>query len=402
MPIYKFKVSEASGQLKELLIEGDSQKDATRRLQRRGVIPLDCLGEASVATAGGGGGGISWRSRFDIVDFTDRLVPLLEASIPLERALAILEQGTEKPASAAIIADLRRGLHEGRKFSQLIRDRGNVFPRLYASVVEAGEEAGALPQVMKELRRHLNDSRELRAFLISSSLYPLIILVVSMLLMALLLVVVVPRFATVLLGTGQQLPTLTLALLTISELVRSFWWLPLLMFAALLLLARQARRGGKVQHLLHQALLHLPLCRRLTVQANLARMARTMVILMRSGAHLLDTVAISTRIIQNDLLRDSLSGVIGELRRGQRLSVAMGHSRYVPAFLLRMAAVGEETGEVASMLERVAERYETDLKRLIQRLLSILEPVMILVLGMIVGVVVLAMFLAIMDMQGGV
>ena len=165
MALFQYKVSDASGKVSVTLIEGDSQAEATRRLQSRGLSPLEFLGEGAAATGESGGIGFGRRS-FDVEEFTDRLVPLLEANVPLERALGIVGEGLDDAYSTEITSDLRRGLHEGRKLSALIRDRGSMFPSLYSNVVEAGEEAGALPQVMGQLRRFLNDARELRSFVI--------------------------------------------------------------------------------------------------------------------------------------------------------------------------------------------------------------------------------------------
>jgi type II secretory pathway component PulF len=127
-----------------------------------------------------------------------------------------------------------------------------------------------------------------------------------------------------------------------------------------------------------------------------------MSILMRSGVHLLNTVSIATRVIENTAIRQSLEEVAGELRQGQKISKALSRSAFVPPMMLRMIAVGEETGEVESMLDRVADRYENDLRRIVKRMLSLLEPVIIIVLGLGIGLIVLLMFMAIMDMQNAV
>lgn len=399
MALYRFKVADPAGTVSELLIEGDSQADATRRVQRRGVMPLEFLGEGALAS--GGKGVIGFRQRFDLVDFTDRLVPLLEADIPLERALAIVGEGVDDPFTARVVGDLRRGLHEGRKFSELIRDRGRLFPRLFASVAEAGEEAGALPQVLGELRRYLNESRELRAYIVSAAIYPLFILGASLLMLAILLTVIVPRFAAVLTGSGQDLPASTRFLVQLSELSRGYWWIVPAALVLLVVLAAQVRGEGRLRQAYDEFILKVPLAGSMVLLANLARMARTMAILMRSGVHLLDTVYIADRVLQNSALSRSLSGLAGELRQGQRLSHALGHSRHIPSFMLRMLAVGEETGSVETMLERVADRYEEDLKRIIKRTLSLFEPAVIICLGLFVATVVMAMFFAIMDMQSG-
>jgi len=400
MAIYKFKISGPSGQISEILVEGESQAEATRRLQRRGEVPLEFLGEGSLAAAGSRTFGLL--TRFDVIDFTDRLVPLLQAHIPLERALGILQESSEDPFAARVISDLRKGLHEGRKFSQLIRDRGRLFPGIYASVVEAGEEAGALPQVMTDLRGFLMESRELRSYIISASIYPCVVLVVSLVVAGVLLGFIVPKFAEVIQGAGGQVPLSTRMLLGLSGFVRADWWIfPLLLVVALFLFFR-ARREGWLRIWLDRWALSLPLVRQLTLYSNISRMARTMAILMRSGVHLLDTVAIAAKVLQNSQIRHSISGLASELRQGQRLSAALGGSRFIPSFMLRMLAVGEETGAVETMLERVAERYEGDLRRTIRRTLSLFEPVTILALGLFVGTIVVTMFLAILDTQSGI
>jgi len=143
------------------------------------------------------------------------------------------------------------------------------------------------------------------------------------------------------------------------------------------------------------------LVRRIVLLADMSRMCRTMATLMRSGAHLLDTVTIAAGVVQNRRLYRSITGLAGRLRSGERLSNALGQSPYIPKFVLRMVAVGEETGAVEDMLDRVADRYDVELRRMVRRLLSIFEPAVIVVLGLIVGLIVASMFLAIMDFQGG-
>lgn len=397
MPLFRFKVSDADGQISAQLIEGDSQADARRRLHGRGLRPLEFLGEGAEQKSRG----IARRTKFDAVEFTDRLVPLLEASVPLERALGILAEGEANAANAEVIRDLRRGLHEGRRLSQLIRDRGEMFPGLYASVVEAGEEAGALPEVMRELRRFLTDRREFRAFLISASIYPVIVLVVSLLVMGVLLGFIVPKFAEVIVNSGQEVPVSTRILMNVSGAVRSFWWVFPLLVVAFLALLRSIRSGGAMRQRFDAFTLKAPLVRTIVLYSDLARLCRTLAILMRSGVHLLSSVTIATRILQNSILRDSIGGLASELRQGQKLSTAFAQSNLIPQFMLRMIGVGEETGAVESMLERVAERYEEDLKQTLNRIVSLLEPALIVVLGVLVAFIVVSMLFAIMDIQSG-
>ncbi len=396
MPLFKFKVTDAAGTVSELLIEGENQTDATRRLQRRGLLPLEFLGEGTRSQQNKS----LFGPKLDVVEFTDRLVPLLEANIPLEKALGIVGESQDNPVLQQTVLDLRRGLHEGRKLSDLIRERGREFPQLYAGLVEAGEEAGALPQVMSELRNFLLESRELKSFIISSSIYPAFICVTGIILLAIVMGVIVPKFATALAGAGIKSSS-TDFLMALSNILRSYWWVVFVIAALIGYCIYQIRdENGKIRHVYDSLILKVPLAKNLVLYSNISRLCRTMAILMRNGVHLLNTVAIANRVLQNQTIKKSIVGLSGELRQGQKLSTALANSPYIPQLMLRMLAVGEETGSVEVMLERVADRYEADMKGLIKRMLSLFEPMIIVLLGLSVGSVVTIMFMAIMDMQG--
>jgi type II secretory pathway component PulF len=398
MPLFKFRVADRAGAIQDLLVEGANQADATKRLQSRHLLPLEFLGSGDGA-ATPRTGGLRPGRRFDVVDFTDRLVPLLQASIPLERALSILEETAESPQERELLTSFRRGLHEGRKFSALIRDRGRLFPRMYASIIEAGEESGALPQVLGQLRSYLAMTREMRTFILSSMLYPGFVLCFSIAVIFVLLGVVVPNFAKVIYTLNAEPDLLTSFILGLSAIVRGGWYWILLGVLGAVVAAIYALRQERVREWLDDVALRLPLVSRLVILANLGRQLRTMAILMRSGVHLLDTVTISAGVLQNARLRTSIASLGADLRRGERLSAALSRSPYIPALVIRMLAVGEETGETDVMLERVAERYDADLRVLVKRLLGWFEPLTILFMGGIVGVIVLMLFLLIIKMQ---
>lgn len=397
MPLFKYKVSDSNGDITELVMEGTSQADAARRIQRRGLMPLEFLGEGAVTQTSNG----VFTHGLDVVEFTDRLVPLLEANIPLEKSLGIIGDDNEDPVMQQTVNDLRKGLHEGRKLSDLIRERGRTFPQLYAGIVEAGEEAGALAQVMGELRRFLMESRELKGFIISSSIYPAFICIVGVIMLCIVLGVIIPKFATALAGAGIK-SSATDLLLTFSNLLTNYWWLSLVAIALAMYAVHAIRQENSWLRFQYDALLlKLPITKKLVMYSNIARLCRTMAILLRNGVHLLNTVSIANRVIQNKVISESISGLSGELRQGQKLSAALTKSPYIPSLMLKMLAVGEETGSVETMLERVADRYEADLKALIKRMLSLFEPLVIVALGLGIGSIVTIMFLAIMDMQGG-
>ena len=182
--------------------------------------------------------------------------------------------------------------------------------------------------------------------------------------------------------------------------LQSYWWTAIVAIALLVFVIIQIRKpNSSLGRAYDNFILKVPLIGKLVLYSNIARLSRTMAILMRSGVHLLNTVSIANRVVQNSAISKSIKGLSGDLRQGQRLSAAMAQSEYVPSLMIKLISVGEETGAVETMLERVADRYESDMKRTIKRLLSLFEPIVIVILGISVGFIVLLMFMAIMDMQ---
>jgi len=396
MSLFRYRVADPTGHVQEILVEGSNPGDAIQRVRRRGLTPIELLGDADVSPPQGGR--FSFRRQFDAVDFTDRLAPLLSADLPLERCLAIMEETASSPSEGVLLGEMRQGLHEGQKLSQLVRDRGRQFPPMYAGIVEAGEESGALPEVIGQLREFLMLLRDLRNYVISASIYPVFVVVFSLFVVGVLLGVVIPRLATVLTSGTAKVPVAVSLLLELSIWVRDYWWVGILALIGSYIAGRLAWRQDGVRSWVDSWLLRFPLTRRFVVLSNLGRQARTMALLMRSGVHLLDTVSIGAGVVQNVALRDSIATVTGDLRRGERLSAALARSPWIPRLVIRMIAVGEETGETDVMLDRIADRYDAELRQAVKRALAWFEPMVILALGGGVGLIVYLMFMAIISM----
>lgn len=398
MPQFKYKASDKGGKVQEVVIEGDTKQDALSRLRHKGFTPIKFIGNINLSEDGQHGH--FWqRKALDPCDFTNRLVPLLNAQIPLERALGIIEEGMEHEPGKVMLKDIRRGLHEGKKFSSLIRDRGHCFPGVYANMVEAGEESGALAGVMRELQKFLNESRELKEFLITSSIYPAIILSVTLVVIILLFTVFIPRFAKIFMDMGKQLPLPTQMMLDISNFVTGFWWLWIILIFLFTMGVRMIRRGGKSRAWWDKVVLKVPVFGKLLQLIEIARFVRTLAVLIQNHVHLLETVRIAERVIQNSFIVNTLTGVSSELKGGAKLSNALSKSDYIPITVVRMLNIGEETGSMGEMLEKVAEQYEVNIKTQVKRLLAMFEPVVILLLALVVLSVVLSMFLAILEMN---
>ncbi len=398
MPLFKYKAADSEGRTSEIFIEADSRNESLGKLRVKGFTPIKFLGVDTGQEKGSSKA--FWKRReLDPCDFTNRIVPLLNAHIPLERALGIMAEGTEEPGAKNVINDIRRGLHEGKKFSAMIRARSDIFGGMFANMIEAGEETGSLAQVMKELQRFLNNSREMKEYLITSSIYPAFVLTATLVVVTLLFTVFIPRFSKIFMETGKKLPLPTEIMLVISQLVTGFWWVWVLLLAAFVYLVYRIHQGGAAKEWWDEFKLKIPVLGGLFHLIEIARFIRTLAVLIQHHVHLLDTVRISERVLQNTFIVKTLAGVSAELRGGAKLSAALSKSVFMPKTAIRMLSIGEETGNMGEMLEQVADHYETYLKNRIRKLLALFEPVIILMLALIVLSVVLSIFLALMQMN---
>ena len=397
MPLFKYKVADASGKITEQLIEGDSQKDALQRIRQRGYTPISSLGE--VDSLSRASGSLWQKNKFDAFDFTGRLVPLLKAQIPLEKALGIVAEGMEEGPGKHTVVEIRRGLHEGKRLSVLIRNHGNRFPPMYANMVEAGEESGSLTAVMQEVQRFMTDSREMKEFLITSSIYPAIVLLVIFGVIIMIFTFFIPKFSKIFLDMGKTPPLPMQIMMTISGALTGFWWLWLIIIIAVALFIRSIMKGGKARAWWDENSLKIPLIGSLMHMIEITRFLRTLAVLIQNHVHLLETVHIASKVIQNAYIFKSLTGVASELRSGARLSAALAKSEFVPKTAVRMLGIGEETGNMGEMLDQVASQFEANLKTQVKRLLALFEPAIILILAVVVLSVVLSMFISIMKLN---
>ena len=398
MGLFRFKIVDTAGNKSEILVDGDTKDDAISKLSARGVFPLQFLGQASHLDDTSKQSFFS-RDKFDVYEFTNRLVPLLKSHIPLEKSLAIISDGAISSQTQSVVHDIRKGLHEGKKLSKLIQNHGSRFPKLYSNLVEAGEESGALPEVMIELQRFLNDSRETKSFLVTSSIYPAIILSVTLGVFTLLFTVFIPQFAKMFVDMGKELPLLTKVMVSISDITLGLWWLWLAMFAGVLVFRAQVKSGGKAKEWWHKKILIIPLIGQIIESMEICRFVRTLAVLIKNHVHTLETVRIATRVINNHDIAYSLSSVSSELQSGLSLSKALNKSKFIPKVVVQMLQIGEQSGNPGDMLDEISSQLENELKLKIQRVLALFEPVMILFMAGVVLLVVMSIFMAIMEMS---
>lgn len=402
MGLYKYLAAAPREEPHEMLIEADSPKEALDKLRSRRLVPVRFFGEVTV----GSSRGFSFRrSRINTYDFTRQLAPLLDSFIPLERALAIIAEGAVEAEQRNFVNSLRQGLHEGKKFSALVRSHGSLFPDYYANLIESGEETGCLPEVVKQLYRFMGESKELKDFIVSSSIYPLAILGVTLLVTVLLFTVFVPRFAKIFIDMGREMPPSMTFLMTMSSFASWAWWLIPLLAVGGWFLTRHLLGEERLRELQARCLLALPLFGRISVDLEMCKYIRTLSILIANHVEIIRTVRISGRIIRNPVIWKAFADIARKLKGGAKLSAALADNPYVPPGMVPMLRVGEESGTVGEMLSRIAGHLENDTRMKIKRLLSLFEPAVIVFLAGVVLVVVVSIFVAMMEInsinQGG-
>lgn len=325
--------------------------------------------------------------------FTRQLATLLGAGLPLARALQILERQQRSPGFRAALREIVRALGGGRDFSTLLRENARWFPPLYASMARAGEASGRLGPVLGQLARLLEKAERLKGRVRAALCYPLVVSAVTAAIVVGLLVFVVPKFQVIFsdLLRGAPLPVLTQAVLGASQLVREHVWILLGGALACAIALAAVRRTRPWQ----RALLSLPVFGALLQKSAVARSSRTLATLLSGGVPILQALAIAQETAGNVVVAEVLARAQDRVREGSPLSVPLAASKHFPPMAASMVAVGEETGELAAMLEQVADAYDVEVDAAASGLTSVLEPALIVVLAAVVGTIVIALFLPI-------
>ena len=402
MSVYRYIAAAHGSKPSEVLIEAENEKEALNKLRSRQLSPIRFCGEAD---EDGEKGFTLRRKRIDTFEFTRQLSPLLDSYIPLERALGIIADSTAEKDQRDFVNSMRQGLHEGKKFSELVRQHGKLFPGYYANLIESGEETGCLPDVVRELHKFMGESKELRDFIVSSSIYPLAILSITLAVTVLLFTVFVPRFSKIFLDMGRNLPGAMVTLNNVSAFFAWAWWsIPLGAFLLWTLLKRVVG-ADELRWQWSRFVLRLPLLGQVMIDLEMCKYIRTLAILIANHVEIIRTVRIAGRIISNPVIARSFEGVDRKLKSGDKLSGAFRDNPYLPVSLTPMLRVGEESGTVGEMLVKIAGNLENDTRLKIKRLLSLFEPAVIVFLAAVVLVVVVSIFIAMMEInsisQGG-
>lgn len=400
MPLFVYKAVGSDGNVVEGELEAADEQALVRLLQDSGQIPL----RTGPARQGRGlrrslarrNGRIK---QTDIASFTAELATLLQAGLPLDRALQILIDLAEREDLQQLMRRIQERVHQGAAFSDALEAQGGTFSPLYVNLVRAGEAGGTLEDALARLAQYLERARSLRESVVSALVYPTILLTVAAISVALLLVLVVPQFSQLFADMGQALPTATRVVIALGDGVRDWWWLMLLSVTLAVLYFRSllAKPGFRLRW--DEAMLRLPVWGDLVRKVEMARLGHTLSTLLHNGVPVLRSIQIAGAVVSNRTLRASLDEAADQLKKGRGLAEPLLESGRFPRLAVQMIKVGEESGQLDEMLARVADVYDREVKAAIARALALLEPILIVGLGIVIAGIILSILVAVLSVN---
>lgn len=335
----------------------------------------------------------------DIANFTRQLATMMKAGVPLVQSFEIVAEGTENELMRNMINGIKDDVSSGIGFAPALRKYPRYFDDLYCSLVDAGEQSGALEGMLDRVATYKEKSEALKAKVKKALTYPTAVVVVAIIVTAVLLIKVVPAFAEVFGNFGAQLPAFTLFVLGLSELVQK-WWLAVLIVVVLTGVAfKEAKlRSPKFADNIDKLTLKIPIIGEIVHEAIVARFARTLATTFSSGVPLIDSLDSVAGSAGNAVFRDAIFKVKDEVSTGIQLNTALRSTGLFPVLLLQLTSIGEESGALDEMMEKAAVHFEASVDNKVDNLTALLEPMIMSVLGILVGGLLIAMYLPIFNL----
>jgi general secretion pathway protein F len=404
MPAYSFTALDDQGQTRKGTLEADSAKSARTQLRTQSFIPLSVQVLAGHASGTQDAGQNSvWRARVfnstALAIWTRQLAELVSSGLPLEQALGSLSEEAETEAHRNLNAALRASVNGGTSFAKALEQHPREFADIYVAVVGAGEQSGHLSLVLVRLADDLEERQILQSKLVGAALYPAIVSLVAVVIVLFLVGYVVPQVAHVFAGSKHALPFLTVAMMAVSDFVRGYGWIVALLLVATALLLRQLLKAAAFRERWDAAWLNLPVLGKLARGYNAARFAGTLSMLTAAGVPILQALQAAAQTLSNQALkRDALDALV-LVREGAPLAAALSQKKRFPGLLSMFARLGEQTGQLPSMLDRAAKQLSTEVQRRAMHLATILEPLLIVAMGLVVMLIVLAVLMPIIQLN---
>ncbi len=360
-------------------------------LRRQGINPLKVRKQASAL--------FKRKRRItpkDVSIFTRQFATMIQSGIPIVQSFEIVGKGHDNPSMQELLASIRQDIESGTNLSTALGKHPLQFDALYCNLVAAGEQAGILDTILEKVATYKEKVEAIKGKIKSALFYPAAVIVVAFVITAILMIFVIPEFSNLFKSFGAELPALTLLVIHISNIFRSYWWA---IFGglggAVFFFGYSYKRSMKMQHTLDRIILRAPVVGQIVKKATIARFARTLATMFAAGVPLVESLDAVAGAAGNRVYHDGIVDIKAEVSTGSQLQSSMEHTGLFPNMVIQMVAIGEESGELDAMLGKVADFYEEEVDNAVDSLSSLMEPVIMVVLGVIVGTLVIAMYLPI-------
>ena len=398
MAAFDYVAVDGAGRTVTGALEAADEAAARGQLGRRRLAPLEVTPARMAARAErpkGPGGKLSAKT----LALTTRQLATLVSVSPIEEALRTLALQADRPVVRRVLEGVHSGVLEGRPLADAMGQQGRAFPPLYRAMVSAGERSGTLQPILERLADDMERDQQVRGKVVTAMVYPAVLAVVALGVVAALMVFVVPKVVDQFDSMNQTLPLLTRLVIGLSDLMRNWGWLVVLILAGLIAAGAAALRNPAIRLQFDRWRLRAPLIGRLTRDLHGAKIARTLSTMIAAGLPVLEGLTITARTVSNRALRQATESMAEAVREGGGLSAAMRRADVFPPILVYMTASGESSGRLEPMLERAADYLEREFATFTAVMLSLLEPAVIVVMGGVVALIVLSILLPILQIN---
>jgi type IV pilus assembly protein PilC len=393
MESFAYVAKLADGRTVQGVLEADSRQEVLGKLHRQGLIVVDLKPVRAHRALKG-------RVRLDdLAIFCRQMATLVDAGVPVVSGLEAVAQQLENRTLREVILRVRNDVEAGTGLTAAIAKQSAVFSHLFVSMIKSGEVSGHLSEVLERLAVYLEKSAALQRKIRAALIYPAIVMTMATIITALLMLTVIPAFKEIFATLGTDLPLPTRILIAVSDFIRRWFFLGVVgLVVGIVMMRRWVLRTPKGRLWFDRHLIRLPIVGPLVHKVAIAKFARTLATLVRSGVQILAALEIVAETTGNRVVRDAVLAVKASIKEGENIANPLSQSGVFPPIVVRMVAVGEQTGRLDEMLSKVADFYEERVEVAVAGLTSAMEPIVIAILGVVVGSIVLAIFLPIFRM----
>jgi type IV pilus assembly protein PilC len=393
VPVYQWKGKTLAGQVQTGEITVGTQEEVLAHLRKKRIIVTYVREKSkgvSLSLRLRGSTGIKIK---DLAIFTRQFATMINAGLPLVQCLDILSQQTDNAAFKGVIANVMNDVESGSTLAEGLRRHPKVFDKLFTNMVQAGEAGGVLDDILLRLATYIEKAEALRRKVKSAMTYPLVVATVALSATVFMLVFIIPTFAKIFTEFGGELPLPTKIVMNLSDFLRSAWYILIGAVIGAVVLYRRYVATEKGRRNVDRIMLNIPILGDVLRKGSIARFTRTLGTLISSGVPILDGLEITAQTSGNKIIEEAIMATRGSIREGETIAAPLKESDVFPPMVVQMIGIGEETGALDEMLNKIAAFYDDEVNTAVDTLTSVIEPIMIVVMGLIVGGMVVAMYM---------